>query len=93
MIQAWKLLFASRKFWIGTITVFAIAAASALVALGKLSHDQLAPTIAGITSVGITAIGSIAWEDGAKGKDAPAPAPAVPPSEEVTQPEIKAAET
>ena len=89
MIQTWKLLLSSRKFWIGSITVFAIAAASALVALGKLSHDQLTPTIAGITSVGIAAIGSIAWEDTTKAKsDSPeTPAAIVPPSEEITKTE------
>ena len=68
MLDTMKALASSRKFWVGTITVLAIAGAVLLVALGKLDAAQLTATIAGITAVGITVIGSIAWEDTAEKK-------------------------
>lgn len=74
------LLLASRKIWVGTMTVIAIAAATTLVALGKLPASELTTTIAGLTAVGLGVIGSIAWEDVNKSKvqvaEATKPAPA-----------------
>ncbi len=68
MISTWALLINSRKFWIGGVTLLAIAGAITLVALGKLSEASLVPTMTAITGLGITIIGSIAWEDTTKAK-------------------------
>lgn len=78
-MAAWSLLFASRKFWIGTLSITATLGAVFLRAIDKLPADALLPTIAAITTTGLGVIGSIAWEDsaakGAGGQDAPPPAP------------------
>ena len=70
MIATWVLLFQSRKFWIASITILAIVGAVALVGLGKVDAAHLTTTIAAITTVGISVIGSIAWEDTTKAKTA-----------------------
>jgi len=68
MISTWALLLNSRKFWVGGVTILAIAGTIALVALGKLSEASLVPTMTAITGLGIAIIGSIAWEDTTKAK-------------------------
>jgi len=65
MVDTWKALLSSRKFWVGTVSVAAIAAAVTLVSLGKLPESALLPTISAITTMGLSVIGSIAWEDAA----------------------------
>ena len=70
----------SRKFFVGTISVVAIIAASTLRALDKIPQDALFATVTGLIVVGTAVILGTAWEDssakGAGGKDAPPP-PAV----------------
>ncbi len=68
MIDSWKALFASRKFWIGTLTIIAIVAAVLLVSLGKIESASLVPTIVSITTTGVAVIGTIAWEDTAQAR-------------------------
>ncbi len=68
MIDSWKALFASRKFWIGTLTIIAIIAAVLLVSLGKIDSASLVPTIVSITTTGVAVIGTIAWEDTAQAR-------------------------
>jgi len=63
MLNSWKLLLQSRKFWVGTITVLAVFASVYLRAAGKIPADALIPTIAAITSTALGLIGGIAWED------------------------------
>lgn len=70
-MSAIALLFASRKFWVGTITVLAIVVGSVLVSMGKIDATLLVVTIAGIAGTGMTLIGSIAWEDAAEKRSAP----------------------
>ncbi len=65
MLTALSLLFASRKFWVATITVLSIVAGTVLVSLGKIDSTQLLVTVGGIAATGITLIGSISWEDSA----------------------------
>jgi hypothetical protein len=70
MIATWLLLFQSRKFWVASVTILAIVSAVALVVAGKVDAAHLTTTIAAITTVGISVIGSIAWEDTTKAKSA-----------------------
>jgi hypothetical protein len=66
MWETLKALATSRKAWVGTMTVMAIACSTVLVAMGKVEASQLTAMIAGITATGMTVIGAIAWEDTAK---------------------------
>lgn len=75
MKNAWVALLSSRKWWVGTLTVGAVIAATTLVALGKLPAAQLVPTIAAITATGMGVIGAIAWEDVASKASQNAPGP------------------
>lgn len=76
MIDTWKLLLASRKFWVGFLTIVCVTSAVVLRALDKIPADALMPTIAAMAGTGMSIIGSIAWEDSAAKKAAgPAPAP------------------
>jgi hypothetical protein len=75
-------LFSSRKFWIGTLTIAATLGAVFLRATGKLPADALVPTIGAITSVGLSVIGSIAWEDSASKGAGGSAAPPLPASAE-----------
>ena len=68
MFATLYLLVQSRKFWVGTITVFAMAISVLLVTLGKIDVSALVPTITGVGTIGATLIGSIAWEDASKAK-------------------------
>lgn len=68
MIATWVLLFQSRKFWVGAVTILSMLGAIGLVALGKLDASALTTTIAAISGLGIATIGSIAWEDSSKAK-------------------------
>ena len=65
MKNAWSLLLASRKFWMGLLTIVAVVSSVVLRALDKIPADALLPTISAITAVGLGIIGSIAWEDAA----------------------------
>jgi hypothetical protein len=81
MMNAWTALFASRKFWIGTLSVVSVIGAVVLVAMGKVDKDHLVPTITAISAIGVTLIGSIAWEDSAQKRNegtSTAPRGAVP---------------
>lgn len=59
----WQALLSSRKFWVGTITVAAVLGAVALRATGKIPADALVATVTSLTTVAMSVIGSIAWED------------------------------
>lgn len=78
MLKAWSVLFSSRKFWVGTISVLAIVLAVLLRTLDKIPADALIPTISSITTLGLGVIGSIAWEDNHK-PSPPAPNPNLAP--------------
>lgn len=68
MIATIVLLFQSRKFYVGMLTILAVIASVALVMFGKVDISALVPTISAITTVGIASIGAIAWEDTTKAK-------------------------
>lgn len=67
-MSTFLVLLQSRKFYIGMLTIVAVAAATFLRAKGWIPPDALLPTIAGICVTGCTTIGSIAWEDSATKK-------------------------
>lgn len=75
-------LTSSRKFWLGTITVAAIVGAVVMRVTGKIESSDLGPTIAGISSVAMMVIGSIAWEDTAAKRVEAAKATPTPPAVE-----------
>lgn len=75
MFATFTLLAGSRKFWVGTLTIVAIASTTALVALGKIPPTAYLATLAAVTTTGLGVIGSIAWEDAAQKSNPPAPAP------------------
>ena len=52
MFATLYLLVQSRKFWVGTITVFAMAISVLLVTLGKIDVSALVPTITGVGTIG-----------------------------------------
>lgn len=66
MLNAWSLLFGSRKFWLGLLTLASLAAAVVLRVTDKIPADALVPTITALTAVGISSVLSIAWEDAAE---------------------------
>lgn len=66
MKETFITLLASRKFWVGTLTVVAVAAATTLRALNLIPSDALIPTITAITATGLGFIGATAAEDAAK---------------------------
>ena len=70
MKNAWIALLSSRKWWTGFLTISAIATATFLVHAKMLETAQLVPTIGAITAIGISVIGSIAWEDSSAKKSA-----------------------
>jgi hypothetical protein len=102
MIEMWKVLLASRKFWIGMLSVVCVIAAVTLRALDKIPADALVPTIASLTAIAGGFMLSTAWEDvatksvqaAASTRPSPAPTqtvnvatmPATPVSSEDTQP-------
>ena len=79
MTSAWSQLFASRKFWVGFLTVVSVVGAVVLRVTDKIPAEALVPTISSVTAVGLGIIGSIAWEDVAKsGASSKAEAAAAP---------------
>ncbi len=69
MWETIKTLASSRKIWVGGLTVVTIAGGILLVALGKLESSMLLPITTALTALGVTTIGSIAWEDAAQSKN------------------------
>jgi hypothetical protein len=63
MVETWKVLLASRKFWVGLISVVCVIAAVTLRALDKIPADALVPTIASLTAIAGGFMLSTAWED------------------------------
>lgn len=57
MIDAWKALLASRKFWVVTL---ALVTVTVLVALGKVTADKFVTTVSALAAV---LVGAIAYED------------------------------
>ncbi len=64
--DTWHILFTSRKFWVGTISVTAVFAAVLLRSLNLIPADALIPTITAITATGLGFIGATAHEDAHK---------------------------
>lgn len=68
------LLLASRKFWVGSLSLAATFGVVLLRALDKIPADAMIPTMAAITATGLGVVSSIAWEDSSKSKVAAAEA-------------------
>lgn len=62
------LLLASRKFWVGSLSLAATFSVVLLRALDKIPADAMIPTMAAITATGLGVVSSIAWEDSSRNK-------------------------
>lgn len=91
MTTAWALLFASRKFWVGFLTIVSVIAVVVLRVTDKIPGDALVPTLSAVTALGLGVIGSIAWEDVAEKRAGGAPESPAPPSAP-TPPSVVAAD-
>ncbi len=60
------LLLSSRKFWVGTMSVAGVFAASILCALKVIPESALIPTITAVTATGMSFIGAVAFESASK---------------------------
>jgi uncharacterized membrane protein len=65
-MNTFSALMQSRKFWVASITVLAIIAATVAMAMGKIAPAGFVPFVASVTTIGLGTIGSIAWEDSAQ---------------------------
>ncbi len=87
MLKTWSTLLASRKMWVGLLTIVSVLGSLYLRAKDLIPSDAMVPTILSFSATGLSIIGSIAWEDasakGAGGADAPPPAPGVASAVEV----------
>jgi hypothetical protein len=63
MFSTWGLLLQSRKMWVGLLALLSIAGTLLLVTIGKIPAEAMVPTIAAVSGIGLSIIGSIAWED------------------------------
>lgn len=66
MTTTWSALMSSRKFWIGALTLAAIASATAMVIAKVIPTTEFLGTITAITAVGGVSINAIAKEDAAQ---------------------------